>query len=43
MHHAVLHNEISSTAATIRVVTCGGAPAVGSLVGHGALTLAYVP
>jgi hypothetical protein len=35
-------NEISRTAATIRKVTCGGAPQVGSLVGRGALALASV-
>jgi hypothetical protein len=33
----------ASTAAAIRVVTCGSAPASGSLVWHGALALAYVP
>jgi hypothetical protein len=31
------------TAAAIRVVTCGGAPASGSLVWHTARALAYVP
>src|SRR5258708_39798597 len=33
----------TNTAAAIRVVTCGAAPAFGSLVWHGARTLACVP
>jgi hypothetical protein len=36
-------DRISSTAAAMRVVTCAGAPASGSLVRHGALASGCVP